>query len=388
MSTYVDILDLARTNRRNLFNEKRLNKAIADARLDAVVAVSKVNITYTGGSVSQGGNLLAFVVTTAGGKQGLIINEADAYYYGEYSWITTIRSYRYLSNGYSMNQNSIRLLTEMLKEFGLANARIGIEIGQIPTSHFADIKASLPGVTWEEGGPVFEYARLVKTPGEIELFRLAARSSDKAIQAAWSTARPGISEKLVAARMQSFALQMGADTLGHCHMQSGLHSTVAHSWPMEKPLLPGEVVHVDFGAGFGGYYTDFSRNAIVGKATQKQDRIYRHMWEIEQLLIEDLRPGAIAGDLWDRTEKAFAKAGLVYPWGTIGHSTGLDVHEGFEISKGSETLFEAGMIINIEPSHIEQGDARYHLEDSYLITEKGCELLTDVMDTRGLFPIG
>jgi len=41
----------------------------------------------------------------------------------------------------------------------------------------------------------------------------------------------------------------------------------------------------------------------------------------------------------------------------------------------------------VEPSHIEQGDARYHLEDSVLVTEDGCEILSDYSSTERLFEI-
>ncbi len=95
-----------------------------------------------------------------------------------------------------------------------------------------------------------------------------------------------------------------------------------------------------------------------------------------------MKPGAIAGDLWDLTEREFQKQALVYPWGTIGHSTGLSVHEGFEISKGSPVALEPGMIINIEPSHIEAGDARYHIEDTFVITETGKQLLSSFTDIQ------
>ena len=191
----------------------------------------------------------------------------------------------------------------------------------------------------------------------------------------------------MAGHVQAAVLELGADALGLCHLHAGVHSTIAHSWPMETPVKAGEVIHIDFGAIFGGYLTDLARNAVVGDPSPKQERIWQHMYDIEQRVLGHVKAGVTAGQLWDVAEVAFTNAGLVYPWGTLGHSTGLAVHEGLEISKGSDAVLETNMIVNIEPSHIEPGDARYHLEDTLLITPTGYERLSDVIDTTRMIRI-
>ena len=95
----------------------------------------------------------------------------------------------------------------------------------------------------------------------------------------------------------------------------------------------------------------------------------------------------VAKELFAFADKEFEKVGLVYPWGTLGHSTGLQVHEGFEITRGQTRVFEPRMLFNIEPTHIEAGDARYHIEDTILITETGNELLSSFANTEEMFVI-
>lgn len=385
--TYTDLLDLARTDRRNLFNFERLKEGMTQRGMDAVIAISTINLTYTGGSYMRPvTGWQRAVVTTQSGAQGLIINESDAIYFREYSWIDDIRGLR-ASGGPNTSQVWLEMVTEMLADMGLRDASIGIEQGHLPSSAMDSLRQALPNARWADCEDVFEYARLVKTPGEIDLFRLAADYTMKAIQVAWALSRPGDTEKTVAARMQAAVLELGADALTHCHLHSGAHGTITHSWPMEKRLEPGEVVHIDFGGIFGGYHTDLSRNAVVVAGTPRQDAIYRHLWETEQKLIEMVRPGLPVREMWDLCEREFNKAGLVYPWSMIGHSTGLDVHEGFEISSASDVILEPGMIINLEPTHIEPNDARYHVEDSVVVTETGYELLTDILNTPEMFVI-
>ena len=385
-----DLLDHVRTERRDLLNMPRLMKGIADLGLDAVIASSPTNITYTGGAMkSMGSTMLTFVVTTAQGQQGVVTDEADAYYFREYSRIQDIRSFRYIATTALANQRAVEILVDMLDEMGLVNAKLGIEKSHLPASHWEEIVIRLPRAELADATDVFEYARLVKTPSEIELYRIAAYYTDKAISIAFASAKPGDSEKAVTSHMQAAVLQLGADALdSETVLGAGQHSTIVHAWPLEaKRLEPGEVVHVDTGAIFGGYGTDVSRNAVVGSATQKQETIYRRLWEIEQLVFESMHPGVVAGELFDLAQQAFQKANLVYPWGTLGHSIGLMVHEGFEIVHGSEKILETGMLINIEPSHIEEGDARYHIEDTVLVTDDGIEVLSSFMPTESMFVI-
>ena len=390
MSKENDILERVRTDRTGLFNQDRLNQAMKKDGLDAVIAVSGVNVAYTAGiHVSSGpGKMLSYVVTSADGKTGMVTDEATAYYSREYSWIEDIRPFRYVVDTKTANKEGIELLSSVLDTLGLSKGKIGIEQTHIPGLYWDELRKKLPDVEFVDGSEAFEYARLVKTADEIEVFRLAAYYSDKAIHSAWAQSRAGFSEKTVAAMMESNALMLGAEGLDHSHLHTGLHSTVVHALSMDEELLkPGDVVHIDFGAVFGGYRTDISRNAVVHAPNSNQESIYKRMWDIEQKLYEDCKPGIVAGELYDIGMKYFDEAGLVYPWGTLGHSTGLVVHEGFEIAAGGDVVLEPGMIINLEPSHIEQGDARYHIEDTILITEDGMELLSNFMTTDEMFVI-
>lgn len=386
-SVYNDLLDHIRTDRRDLFNLDRLKKGMNEKHLDAIVAASLVNVTYTGGFYMWFPTLLTFVVTTTDGDQTLIINEAEAYFAREYSWIEDVRTYRYAASTIRANQQAVTLLAQSLIERNMTDSRVGIEKQFLPMLYGDELISRVPKIGLVEADDVFEFARLVKTPTEIQVFRLAAYYTDKAIHTAFALTKPGDTEKAVASLMQANALKLGADGLGHAVVHAGVHSTVVSAWPMEKAFDPGELIHVDFGAVFGGYSTDIARNAVVGQASARQDLMYRRLWEIEQLVIERMEPGAISGELFDVAEQAFKDAGLVHPWGTIGHSTGLSIHEGFEIARESDRVLETGMLINVEPSHIESGEARYHIEDTLLVTENGAELLSNFASRERLFVI-
>ena len=371
-----DILELARTDRRSLIDFARLQTAIQGEGFDAVVASSSPNVTYTGGSFIDHFPLTTFVVTTADGRQGLVINEGDAAYFREYSWVEDIRSFRYATSILESNLEAVGMVAELLREFGTTTV-IGVEGAHLPMLYLETLRTEFPAASISDAGPVFDAVRVIKTPAEIELLSYAARASDKAIHTGFSLARPGDTEQQLAATIQGAAVRLGADGLDHADVHAGAHGTVVHAWPMGIPLVPGDVIHVDFGAIFGGYRTDIARNATVHASTSKQRDFYRPLWVARTKMLEQMKPGITAGEVFRIGKTAIESEGLEYPWGTLGHSIGLSIHEGFEIVRGSERVLEENMVLNIEPSHIELGHGRYHLEDAVCITNNGARLLSD-----------
>lgn len=385
VTTNERILDRARTDRRGLFDSERLQGKIREAGFDAVIAVSPVNVTYTGGiNWSDREQSWGFVVTDADGRQAAVINEADAYHMRGYSWIEDVRSSRYGKTASSSREQAMTLLAELLSEMGLGQDRIGTELGYLSFANYQRLASALPQVNWSDATPVFETTRLIKTPGEIELFRVAAHYTDKAMVTAFALSRPGDTEKKISALMQSLVLQLGADLLTtNTEVTAGEHGTIVHCWPIERPVAWGEVINTDFGGNFAGYRTDLARNAVVGAASQKQADIYRRLWEVQQTIFAAMKPGVSVGSLFELGDRAMEEAGLPHPWGTFGHSTGLYTHEGFDIALGSEAVLEEGMLVNVEPSRVEPGDGRYTVEDTVLVTVSGVERLSDVWASDG-----
>ena len=94
-------------------------------------------------------------------------------------------------------------------------------------------------------------------------------------------------------------------------------------------------------------------------------------------------------DVWRLAVAAFERVGgLVHPWAMIGHGIGLEIHEGIDLAPDSTDVLLPGMLINVEPSHFEPGDARYHIEDTLLITDDGTEVLAraEVTDDSWVSP--
>jgi Xaa-Pro aminopeptidase len=368
------------------YNRDRLNQAMDELGIEAIIASSPWNVTYTSGvylDVPQ----VTFLVTTRDGRQGLVTDEADAIFMRNDSEIKDIRDYPFCETTTAAAEIAVRVLADILQDLGLSGGRIGIEEDFVPASYQSQLEALLPQAKIVAGSWALNEARIYKMPSEIEMIRYAAYSTDRAIMTAFAYSRPGDTERDVANAMQYFVLRYGARTFSHTVCSSGVQGTVVHAHPLDRPIRNGEVIHVDFGGRFDGYSTDLSRNACVGTPTQRQKEFHYKLWDIEQLIFEHLKPGVVACEIFELAERAFTKVGLKYPWGTLGHSNGLLVHEGFEITRTSKRVIESGMVLNIEPTHIEPGDARYHIEDTVLVAENGVQILSNYYNAREMFTI-
>ena len=368
------IFDRARRDRSHLFDRGRLQEAMVDDGFDAVVALSGMNVSYTGGVFTKGEETPDAVLTRADGVQVFVSAEDYAMAFRETTWIEDVRPFRHAED---VDRAFLSLLAEAIDDLGLAGSRIGLE-GPLRSETMEPLRARIPRAVWADARPVFDRVRRVKTPGEIELYRAAMLCTQAAVRRGWAASYAGDTEKTVAARIQAAGLELGADWTSHCQMQSGPHSTVAMAASLETPLRKGEIVHVDYGGIFCGYRTDFARNASVGGPTAAQASIYARLAEVQHHLLDSLRPGMTAAEVWALSEAAFRRSGgLVHPWAMVGHGIGLEIHEGITLGAESGDVLEPGMLINVEPSHFAPGDARYHIEDTVLVTESGVEILAD-----------
>jgi Xaa-Pro aminopeptidase len=376
-STSIDadraLFDHARRDRTGLMDEARFRSEIARAGLDALVGCSHVNVIYaTGVYLPVEVTVPSFAVVTASGERAAVVNEADERFVMEY--IPEVRSFPFDGNE---PQTAVCLLRELITDLGLSRSMVGIELGALSGPLFALCSDSCPDVRWVDARTVFNRARLIKTPAEVALLAAGARATCRAISDAFSSVDRSTTEKSLAARIQANALLAGADSLSHTNVNAGAHSTLGHVTSLEEVIQEGDVIYVDFGAKFAGYCTDIARNEVLLTPTKRQLDLYNRMFDIHLSLIDSLRPGVTGADVHDWAQEAYAKAGLAYPWGTFGHSIGLDLHEGFEFSSGSEHTLEPNMVVCVELTHTES-HARYHVEDMVLITQNGAAALSDV----------
>jgi Xaa-Pro dipeptidase len=279
------------------------------------------------------------------------------------------------------------LIGEVLQEKGLDGAKLGIETRVLTAHYYDEMKQRLPGARLASADDLLSRLRMVKQSLEIETLAHAALSTDRAIRAAYESGRIGSGDKIIADNLANGIQLSGADQVAFLVLGAGPSAALAHPSATQRPLEVGDVVRCDAGGHYSGYYSDLARTAVVGRATDEQQDIYRRLWAVHESTIAAALPGVRACDLYHHCRQAFADQGLEMKMPHIGHSLGIGLHELPILSPFDETILAEGMVLAIEPIHRCDGGPIFHVEDLVEVTANGPRVLSRSADWSQLMII-
>jgi len=220
---------------------------------------------------------------------------------------------------------------------------------------------------------------LVKTPAEIAILKRAA----KATQTVFANALPyicaGATEREIAGLMEALALNIkGVSGLAFTPIiASGPNGAQPHAEITDRSLEQGDLVTVDFGVMLGGYASDMTRTFLLGKVTEEKRRIYDSVKRSQAAGLAAAKAGMACAELDAVCRDIIKKDGFgEFFIHTTGHGIGTEVHEDPRLGNNSEAFLEAGMVVTIEPGIYIEGFGGVRIEDTVVITETGCEVIT------------
>ena len=226
--------------------------------------------------------------------------------------------------------------------------------------------------------------RAIKTSEEIHHMSNINMATAKAITVSFEMAKPGDTEKEIAKNMIEMTLSYGADTVAFMTMGAGHNIWETHHIPGEYKLQEGDLIHVDFGCVFDGYLSDISRMAVVRQADDTQLEAYRIAVEAELATQKSLNPGATVLEVHNAVKGYYETQGYKYNRAFIGHGLGIGCHEyPFLGLSHSDWVLEEGMFFQVEPS-MAMNHARVHTEDSFVVTKKGGQNVSEYRDISDL----
>lgn len=225
--------------------------------------------------------------------------------------------------------------------------------------------------------------RIIKDEEEIAKIISAQRIAEKAFTKLLSNMRAGMTEKQIAAVLNFFMMDMGADDLSFPTIAaSGVNSACPHAVPTNKPVMDGDFLTLDFGAVVDGYHSDMTRTVVFGKPNDEMKRVYNAVWGANTDALKAVRP-EISCKLIDNVARSTLEA-----WGYekyfghgLGHGVGLEIHEAPSVSPRSSTTLREGMIITIEPGVYIPETYGVRIEDMCVVTKDGCRNLTETPKT-------
>ena len=252
-----------------------------------------------------------------------------------------------------------------------------------------EFRKKYPAVDMIDAYPFFADLRMIKEPYELDLMRKAVKITTDGLEAMMKNARPGMYEYELEAYFDFVLTKNGVtDKAFKTIVASGERGTILHYSKNNCMTKDGDLVLVDCGAQYGWYCGDITRTFPVnGKYTPLQKQIYDIVLEGQRRVIETIRPGVKFSRL-NETLKEFyfeelKNLGLVsspeevskYYFHGVSHYLGAETHD---IGRYGDRTLVPGMVLTVEPGlYIEEYGIGIRTEDDALVTENGCELLSD-----------
>jgi Xaa-Pro aminopeptidase len=255
---------------------------------------------------------------------------------------------------------------------------VGLNYRELTHESFLQIERAFPNAKWVDASAAVRKARMIKDASEIErLERAGAIGSAVAIKIP-SMLRTGITELELAAEIEYAMGREGASGRSFATIAGfGPDGAEPHFSPGGRRLEPGMSIVCDFGALYRRYASDITRSFHFGRRDEEMKRVHDTVFAAQEAALALVRDGAIAKDVHLAAAKVIDGSPFKgrFTHG-LGHSIGLQVHDGFGMNHLVEEPLQTGMTITIEPGIYLPGKGGVRIEDDIVVTDEGYRFLT------------
>lgn len=339
-------------------------------QFDAILVGDEMNYRYFTGDRPPTKNRPTFVLLPLKGDPIVIASDFGAKTAKFITYISDVR-------GYPM-PFSYGIVAEAIRHLGVK--RVGVEIDDeifgsfrfpMQWGEFDRMKKGLPGVEFSDASKLLWELRLIKTEAEIECLKKSADITSEAYRMTFAEAYEGMRERAVAALFSSHMALLGADIPfrgkpgpSSLVIVDANHSPGEPPIPTEKPLRRGDILHIDGGAVYKGYCSDFSRLGVVGEPTKRQLGEWKKARDLVAENIGRLKPGIQFKTLTCH----FHGIGLDAIEAPFGGMVGSPVH--------GEWAVREGMVLCVEQNNYLDTGEVFAYEDTAVVRKDGAEVIT------------
>jgi methionyl aminopeptidase len=246
----------------------------------------------------------------------------------------------------------------------------------------------------------------IKTPAELDLMRRASRIVALTLDLLKKEIRPGVSTAALNVLAEREIRGSGAVPafLGYRGYPAALcvsiNEEVVHGIPSDKRIIrAGDLVSLDLGAVYQGFYGDAAVTVAVGNISPERSRLMEVTEASLACALAEVKSGAKLGDVCHAVESFVTKHGMSVVREFTGHGIGRHLHEEPSIPNygrpGSGITLKPGMTLAIEPmvclgrpeviikndawtAVSADGSCTAHFEHTVAVTGNGCEILSVV----------
>ena len=401
-----------------MIHAKRAQQFMGDTDLDVLVATSPANVTYFSGyqcwldplfkeymMVPGGSNDLVhnYALFTRDGRTALVLDasmmgsavslEVDELFPAGDFGVLASDSNLPMSSGEARiyerisktQPSAVEGLASALRSLGLEDGRIGLDLEALTSKETSAIRAQCPRSQIRNASNLIRIIRMVKTNQEITTMRQATAIAEQAAHEAFSQLKPGRALSTVDTVFREALARQGADVDHMTISPRGL----GISCNLHGEFREDDICYVDYGCIYQNYFSDAGFTAAGTKLSGHMLDCYEAIRDAVKASKDEMRPGVkssrVAQVLADvMAERGFTK---VFPHG---HGLGLELRDypilvpdtGLRIKDEcidlpSDLPLESGMVINVENGLFMPPQASFQIEQTFLVTTHGCDLLTE-----------
>ena len=351
------------------------------AELDGVLVTTPPNVRYFSGFDTQFWESPTrpwFLLVPREGEPIAVIPEIGAPAM-EITWVEDIRTWP----APQPDDDGVTLLSAALSGAGRRFGRIGAEFGResvmrMPLDDLAEIRRRLDGVELVDAAPLIRELRMVKSEGEIDRIRHICTIASDAFEALPNSLAIGDSERDACRKLRIDFAERGADATPYMPGISGPGGYAQIiAGPSDRRLGDGDILIIDTGSTYDGYFCDFDRNFAFGHIDDAARRAHEAVWDATEAGIAAAVPGATCADVWRAMAGVMEAAGsLGNNVGRMGHGLGLQLTEPPSNTPDDHTVLVPGLVLTVEPGmEYAPGKMLVH-EENLVVREGGAELLS------------
>lgn len=289
--------------------KRRTQQALIEAGLDGLLAFKPETQYWLTGFDSFGYVFFQCLYFGVDGRTMLLTRSPDLRQAKLTSDIADVRVWEDLEDASPADQ-----LREVLAEFGLEGARLGVEMETygLTARNGRRLEAAMDGFcTLVEANETVSRLRAVKSSAEIAYVRKAAELGDAAFEAGLAEIRPDAFEGDVLAAMQGAVFRGGGDYAGNEFIVgSGDHALLCRYQTGRRHLAPVDQLTLEWAGVYKRYHAALMRTVAVGEASQRQCDMAKAAHDALLAVEEALTPGNTFGDGFDAHARVLDSAGL------------------------------------------------------------------------------
>ncbi len=265
-----------------------------------------------------------------------------------------------------------------LKEKFQGMKRIGVNSTELTYHAYMNIKEATDAEIIDISDVIIE-ARNLKDEDELKRLRKACKIASRVAEQMIDFIEPGMKEYDLAAEISyRMRKQGGSGDAFDIIASSGPNSAEPHYTAGDRVIEKGDFIVLDFGSLYKRYRSDITRTYVVGEATKKQKKIYETVLKAHNEASEMIKPGVKGETVHNKAAEIINSTEFKgrFTHG-LGHSIGLSTHDGSGLSPSVDVTLAPGMVYTVEPGIYIPGYGGVRIEDDIVVTEDGCEILTD-----------